>query len=633
MNTGEILDGKYEITARLGAGGMGEIYKATHTLLGASRVIKVVHPQIATNTDARDRFLREARVATKIQHPNVATLYDFAALPDGSHYMVWEFIDGENLAQRLRTGGTLPPRQAVHVAVQVLHGLEAIHRAGIIHRDISPENIMITPDNTVKIIDLGVAKLDDDGTVSQTRTGIFVGKLRYAAPEQLGFLPEGEKIDGRADLYALAMVVVELLTGRPPYEAKSPHEYFLHHAREIPMNTVELPANLPGSDVLQQILQKALARNREERFASAHDFAMALEGIEGTMPDTTSGTVAMPLDSDATWRPSDAARETALGSGRTPAAGVVPAPAPAAVTAVVPQAAETVRTPLPSVGSYGPRKRNPAIAIVAVLALLVAVGGAFAYALWPKITQAISPITKAISPSTTTSQPAVTQSQPAVTATTAPSQTAMTVTPPSTDTSKSVVTASAANPPISIVNSRPPVKTASNHSVTPPVRTDRPAEVLERPSEPRHDEPAHDRGVREERSGDEEEGRSVPARVPSIYVDGPGRHMGNDRALARLRHELRGVREVILLGGGQQVMVYRALHRAIPSLQFGSDSNVTIQWDATPVRLGRERGNLTASATISKDGRVIFRYDLPAGVDASSAADAFAQTIAEAFSD
>src|SRR5260221_3153809 len=161
MNTGEILDGKYEITARLGAGGMGEIYKGTHTLLGASRVIKVVHPQIATNTDARDRFLREARVATKIQHPNVATLYDFAALPDGSHYIACEYIDGENLAQRLRNGGTLPPRQAGHIAVQVLHGLEAIHRAGIIHRDISPENIMITPDNTVKIIDLGVAKLDD----------------------------------------------------------------------------------------------------------------------------------------------------------------------------------------------------------------------------------------------------------------------------------------------------------------------------------------------------------------------------------------------------------------------------------------------------------------------------------------
>jgi serine/threonine protein kinase len=500
---------------------------------------------------------------------------------------------------------------------------------------------MITPDNTVKIIDLGVAKLDDDTNVSQTRTGIFVGKLRYAAPEQLGFLPEGEKIDGRTDLYALAMVVVELLTGRPPYEAKSPHEYFLHHAKEIPMNTVELPANLPGSDVLQQILQKALSRNRDERFASASEFAAALERIEGTLPDTTSGTVALALDDDATWRPSDSGRETALGTGRTPAPGAAPLAASVAATAIVPPAAETVRTPLPPVGSYAPRKRNPAIAVVAVLALLVVVGGAFAYALWPKITQVISPLTNAISPSATTTQPAVTQTQPpltqsqaSVTPPTNPSQTTMTVTPTVTTSSASMVTASTANPPVSIINSRPPLKTASNQTATQnQAHSDRPAEVIDHSSEARHDEPAHDQPAHAENNADEDEGRSVPARVPSLYVDGPGRHAGNDRALARLRRELRGVHEVILLGGGQQIMVYRALHRSIPSLQFGSDSNVTIQWDATATRLGRERGNLAASATISKDGRVIFRYDLPGGVDSSSAADAFAQTIAEAFSD
>ncbi|MCU1246524.1 MAG: uncharacterized protein JWN02_2434, partial [Acidobacteria bacterium] len=159
MNSGDILDGRYEIVGPLGAGGMGEVYKATHTLLGATRVIKIVRPQIAGNTEAQDRFLREARTATRVQHPNVAALHDFAMLPDGSHYMVWEFIDGENLAQRLRTRGTLPPRQAVRIAIQALKGLDAIHRAGIVHRDISPENLMITPDDTVKIIDLGVAKV------------------------------------------------------------------------------------------------------------------------------------------------------------------------------------------------------------------------------------------------------------------------------------------------------------------------------------------------------------------------------------------------------------------------------------------------------------------------------------------
>src|SRR6185436_4713748 len=112
--------------------------------------------------DAHERFLREARAATKVQHPNVAVLHDFAALPDGSHYMVWEYIDGENLAQRIRARGTLSPREAVLIAIQALQGLEAIHRTGVIHRDISPENLMITRDtNVVKIIDLGVAKVED----------------------------------------------------------------------------------------------------------------------------------------------------------------------------------------------------------------------------------------------------------------------------------------------------------------------------------------------------------------------------------------------------------------------------------------------------------------------------------------
>src|SRR5258705_5728068 len=172
MNPGEILDGRYEIIGRLGAGGMGEVYKATHILLGATRVIKVVHPNISTNADARERFLREARAATKVQHPNVATVHDFAALPDGSHYMVWEFIDGENLAQRLKARGPLPPRNAVRIAIQAARGLEAIHRAGIVHRDISPENLMIAhSDDAVKIIDLGVAKIEEEvGAGSATKT-------------------------------------------------------------------------------------------------------------------------------------------------------------------------------------------------------------------------------------------------------------------------------------------------------------------------------------------------------------------------------------------------------------------------------------------------------------------------------
>jgi hypothetical protein len=130
-----------------------------------------------------------------------------------------------------------------------------------------------------------------------------------------------------------------------------------------------------------------------------------------------------------------------------------------------------------------------------------------------------------------------------------------------------------------------------------------------------------------------DEARPAPLRGIAVYVDGPGRHGANDRALDRLREELRGVHEVVLLAGGQQVEVYRALHRYIPNLTFGSDSPVVIRFDSTAERLGRDRQHLTASATIVKNGREIFRYDLPSVVDPGAAADAFAQTIAEAFSE
>src|SRR5205085_4207332 len=131
---------------RVGIDGMGEVFKVEHTVLGSIPVVKIIRAQISSSSDAHGRFLREARLATKVQHQNVATLHDFSALPDGSHYMVWEFIEGENLAQIIRRRGVLAPAQAIRLAVQALAGLEAIHRAGIVHRDISPENLMITRD-------------------------------------------------------------------------------------------------------------------------------------------------------------------------------------------------------------------------------------------------------------------------------------------------------------------------------------------------------------------------------------------------------------------------------------------------------------------------------------------------------
>ena len=293
------IDGKYKIVERLGIGGMGEVFKVEHTFLGSTRVVKIIRAQISASSDVHERFLREARMATKVQHPNVATLHDFSALPDGSHYMVWEFIDGENLAQVLRKRGTLAPRHAVQIAIQALAGLEAIHRAGIVHRDISPENLMITHhadgSEFVKIIDLGVAKAAE-ADVAMTQTGMFVGKFRYASPDHLGFLAAGERIDGRADLYSLAVVLFEMLTGRPPFEATSPHEYILHHSKDDYLNSPDLD-RITGNPALQRVLARALERDRNKRFATAREFSDALAAIEPTLRDES-----VPFDPEATMR-------------------------------------------------------------------------------------------------------------------------------------------------------------------------------------------------------------------------------------------------------------------------------------------------------------------------------------------
>jgi serine/threonine-protein kinase len=654
MKPGDTLDGRYTITERLGAGGMGEVYKATHTFLGSSRVIKVVHPHISGNTDAKDRFLREARAATKIQHQNVATLHDFATLPDGAHYMVWEFIAGENLAQRLRLRGTLPPKLAVRITLQALRGLDAIHRAGIIHRDISPENLMITAEDEVKIIDLGVAKVEDTDAVSSTRTGIFVGKLRYAAPEQLGFMPEGEKVDARADLYAMAMVLVELLTGRPPYEATSPHEYFMLHAVEPRKQTVSLPIELPGSAALQAVLEKALARDRNQRYANARDFAIALEEIDRTLPEPRDlPTMAMPIDGDETMRvisskvdtlhrdvprpgtqvdtlhretvrtqsPAEEAHAPAPMTIRTP----LPSPAPS------PLAPQTLLTPLPSDSVIAASKMRPglnpayivafvALIIIAIVVVLMLPGDKRLGSIvgFKEATTTAAPATTTTVATTSQVPPQIAEASVTVTSATSDSTQLSSPTPVTTATQQVTTTA-----PITITN--PPTTTIAQVTPKPKPREEKPREV--RPVEPKPAENA---------DGEEETEREAPS-VPAFgraatYQDG-GDSDANDRAMAILRRELRGTTTVALRAGGMTAELARALREEFPNIQFAGEANVVIRFNGRSERLGAGRRRRAATATVEKNGRIVFRYELPDEVYrvGQGSVEAFANVLGEAF--
>lgn len=291
-----LLDGKYQIIDRLGVGGMGEIFKVRHIHLNELRVIKIMRPNVAADDQGLQRFLQEARTSTMIKHKNLAMLYDFAQLEDGSYYMVWEFIDGTNIQKWIGEHGAMPPRLTVEIAIQALTGLDHLHEMGLIHRDVSPENIMLSQDQRgkllVKVIDFGIAKqlAEGEGGQGLTQTGMFLGKLKYASPEQAGFLKEGEHLDPRSDLYSFGIVLYEMLAGRAPFQATNPHGYILKHVTEKPPAILELN---PASSVppnLEAIIMRSLEKNRDARFATAAEFAESLESVRPSIaPDQKYG--------------------------------------------------------------------------------------------------------------------------------------------------------------------------------------------------------------------------------------------------------------------------------------------------------------------------------------------------------
>jgi serine/threonine protein kinase len=277
-----LLDDKYEILKRLATGGMGDVYLVSHRHLQERRVVKVLRADLVADEAARQRFQQEARVATQIKHPNVAILYDYSLLPDGRYYMVWEYIEGEDLASRIKQG-PMPADQAIDFAVQALRGLDAIHSAGVIHRDISPDNLMLTRDvrgkPLLKIIDLGLAKdLRPDADAELTQVGAFLGKFQYCSPEQAGYLKD-EPLDTRSDLYSLAQVLYEAVTGLPPFDSESQHGFVLKRLTEAPVPLRQRNPQLPLPSALEPVVMKGLALHRDERYRDATEFIKALRRV------------------------------------------------------------------------------------------------------------------------------------------------------------------------------------------------------------------------------------------------------------------------------------------------------------------------------------------------------------------
>src|SRR5262245_11919863 len=263
---------------------MGEVYLVRHVHLQELRVVKILRQDLAADPAAQKRFMREARLATQIKHPNVANLYDFSTLPDGSFYMVWEHIQGQDVGDRIRKQGPFAVSTAVRLGIQALNGLEAIHATGVIHRDLSPDNLMITEDKAgrlrLKIIDLGLARtLETDASHEITQVGMFMGKLQYCSPEQAG-VPAGATLDHRSDLYSFGLVLYEMIAGLPPFDSENPHGFIFKRLSEDPL---PLRGRNPGIDVpweLDRIIRRALDRDRDKRFPDARGFIAALDRVE-----------------------------------------------------------------------------------------------------------------------------------------------------------------------------------------------------------------------------------------------------------------------------------------------------------------------------------------------------------------
>ena len=255
------IEGRYQIITRVASGGMGEVYRAHDAVLARDVAIKLLHPQLAGDRGFVERFRREARAAAILNHPSIVGVYDWGST-DGTYFMVMEYVQGLNVRSLLAEYGRLEPAQAVEICLPVLAALDHAHGHGIVHRDVKPENILIARSGSVKVADFGLARAYADSYVSQAE-GTVTGTVQYLAPEQI----QGEPADPRTDLYAVGVVLFELLTGRPPFLGETSLGIaYQHLSGRVPAPSMVVPTIPPALD---RIVLMATEKDREDRPASA----------------------------------------------------------------------------------------------------------------------------------------------------------------------------------------------------------------------------------------------------------------------------------------------------------------------------------------------------------------------------
>src|SRR5258708_11012811 len=298
---GTVLDGQYQIEGILGKGGMGAVYRARHILLGDRVAIKLLPPEMRSNTEWLRRFQREGQAARRFRHPNAVTFYDLRTSSDGTIYLVMEYVEGNTLDVELKKHGRFAPAEALAMLDPIMSVLNAAHAMGVVHRDLKPENIMIGKATTggepiMKLLDLGIAKLKEvagaekTGNTNLTIAGQMLGTPYYMSPEQWGELPRdgSSEIDGRADIYSLGLVFYELIAGKKPFGGLTLSELRREHVSVKPASLNEVVANVPTS--FSDALARSIAKDRSERQETAGQLAnelkaaLAVEGVAPSMP-------------------------------------------------------------------------------------------------------------------------------------------------------------------------------------------------------------------------------------------------------------------------------------------------------------------------------------------------------------
>src|SRR5580698_8011941 len=309
-----VYSGRYELTHLIARGGMAQVYRAMDRQLERPVALKVLFPELSIDRTFVERFRREAQAAANLSHPNIVPVFDWGE-DDGSYFIVMEYVDGRALSAVLKDPEPLPPRQIASIGAGVAAALAFAHRHGVIHRDVKPGNVLITPDGEVKVTDFGIARAVNTEE-SLTQTGAVMGTAAYFSPEQA----EGKGVDARSDIYSLGVVLYEMAVGKPPFTGDSPVAVASKHVRDQPVLPREANPAVPAA--LEAIIMKALSKSPDDRYPTAEEMRADLLRFADGRPVEAGDPGATGVVAATSAMAAVGATQAVMVTGQTPAIGV-----------------------------------------------------------------------------------------------------------------------------------------------------------------------------------------------------------------------------------------------------------------------------------------------------------------------